>query len=132
MLSIAPEQIYEAVLVIDQADRDDISSGQPVELKLDHDPDRTRSAVIAAISDRHLEIAPKQLSNKFGGPLPTVAARRGEERLSGIAYQATASLPAEESLLRPGLRGRARLAVDRRTLLDRLWLYVKHTFHFRM
>ena len=132
VLSIAPVQSYEAVLVIDQADRDDIVAGQPVELKLDHDPDRTRRAVIAAISDRHLEIAPKQLSNKFGGPLPTVVGQRGEERLSGIAYQATASLPAEEGLLRPGLRGRARLAVDRRTLLDRLWLYVKHTFHFRM
>ena len=132
LLSIAPTENYQAVLVIDQSHRDDVKEGDPVELKFDHLPSKTYSATLDTISDRHLEFAPPALSNKSAGELPTVTDSQGRERLTSIAYQGTVVIKEDMKLMRPGLKGWARFEVDRRTAGEHLWRYIRQTFHFRL
>lgn len=132
LLSIAPNEQREAVLVVDQEDRNDLEVGQTVELKFDHLPDRTYTGTIEKISVRHLEYAPKALSTKYGGQLPTVTDAEGQERLTSIAYQATVLLADDTSLLRAGMTGKARFSMATRSAGDWLWRYLRRTFHFRL
>ncbi len=132
VLSIAPNENLQAVLVIDQSHRDDVWEGEPVELKFDHLPSKTYSTTLDTISDRHLEFAPPALSNKSSGELPTVTDKQGRERLTSIAYQATVLIREDTELMRPGLKGWARFEVDRRSAGEHLWRYFRQTFHFRL
>lgn len=132
LLSVAPASTMEAVMLVDQGDRNFIRPGTPVELKLEHLPDRTYAADVREISHRHVEFAPDALSNKLGGSLSTVTDEQGRERLTSPAYQATVTLPEDEQLMVPGLRGKARFLVDERTAGEWLWRYFRQTFHFRM
>ncbi len=132
LLSIAPNNRLQAIVLIDQADRDDLIVGQELELKFDHLPDRTYKGTIADISKEELEYAPAQLSNKLGGELATVTDAQGRERLQSIVYQATVLLERDTRLLKPGMRGRTRFLVDYRSAWDWLWRYIRRTFHFRL
>ncbi len=132
LLSVAPDAEYQAVLVIDQNDRDDFRANEDISLKLDSKPASVRVGQIREISDRHLESAPAPLSNKFGGELATTTDLRGNERLDGSAYQAIVPLAAIPGTLKPGVRGQARFPMDTRTAGGWAWRYLKRTFHFRM
>jgi putative peptide zinc metalloprotease protein len=132
LLSIAPSDRLNAILIIDQGDRNDILVGQTVEIKFDSLPDQTYRGKVKEISERDLEFVPKTLSNKLGGELPTVTDDQGRERLTSNAYQATVQLERDTRLLRPGMRGRARFVVDRRPAGDWIWRYLRRTFHFRL
>ena len=132
LLSIAPNSELEAVLLVDQSQRNDMSVGEPVELKFSHVPDKTYHATVKDISQRHIEFAPQALSNKSGGDLSTITDQQGRERLTSIAYQATVVLQEDQSLMLPGLRGRTRFLVDRRTAGEWAWRYLRQTFHFRL
>ncbi|HEV3299263.1 MAG TPA: HlyD family efflux transporter periplasmic adaptor subunit [Planctomycetaceae bacterium] len=131
--SIAPKKEgNNAVLYVDQADRNDIRLGQTVQIQLEHVADRTYSGQIERISDREAEIAPEVLSSKAGGDLATTADSHGHERLTNSAYQATVRLDEDADLLRTGMRGRARFTVERRSAVGWLWRYFRRTFHFRL
>jgi putative peptide zinc metalloprotease protein len=132
ILAVAPSETCDAVLYIDQGDRDDISVGQEVQIKLEHLADRTYDGKIEKISARESEVAPETLSNKAGGELATVTDKQGHERLTSSAYQATVKLEGDTDLLRPGMRGRARVTVAHRSAAGWLWRYFRRTFHFRM
>ena len=132
ILSIAPDDRYQAVLVIDQADRNDIRVGGEVRIKLDDLPDKVFKGTVAEIGERHLELAPQPLTNKAGGDLPTVTDKEGRERLTSIAYQATVLLDEDAKLLKSGMRGRARFLVAKRSLGDWAWRYIRQTLNFRI
>jgi len=132
LLSIAPNKELEAVLLVDQSQRNDMSVGEPVELKFSHVADKTYHGTVKDISQRHIEFAPQALSNKSGGDLSTVTDQQGRERLTSIAYQATVVLQEDQSLMLPGLRGRTRFLVDRRTAGEWIWRYLRQTFHFKL
>jgi putative peptide zinc metalloprotease protein len=132
LLSIAPNDRLAVVMIIDQSDRNDVHKNQDVEIKFSHLADRTYHGKITAISDRHLEFAPPPLSNKYGGDLPTVTDDQGRERLTNPAYQATILLHEDTQLLKPGIRGKARCVVERRTAGQWMWRYFRETFHFRL
>lgn len=132
LASIAPDDHFDAVLLVDQADRRDVAIGQQVEIKLEHLPDKTYTAEVEEISKRHLEFAPDVLSNKYGGDLSTVTDPSGHERLASVAYQVKVRLEKDTPLLMPGMRGRARFLVDSRTAADWGWRYFRQTFHFRL
>ncbi|HUE13991.1 MAG TPA: HlyD family efflux transporter periplasmic adaptor subunit, partial [Planctomycetaceae bacterium] len=132
VLAVAPSDTCDAILYIDQGDRDDMSVGQEVQIKLEHVADRTYYGTIEKISERESEVAPEALSNKAGGELATVTDKQGHERLTSSAYQATVRLEGDTELLRPGMRGRARVTVDRRSAAGWLWRYFRRTFHFRL
>lgn len=130
--SIAPNKDYEAILVVDQGNRNEMKVGTPVKMKLEHLPDLTMNSEIKEISKRHLEFAPPGLTNKAGGELATVTDDQGRERLTSVAYQATVSVAEQLPLMKSGLRGRARIHVDKRSVGDWIWRYIRTTFHFRL
>ncbi|HEX6986291.1 MAG TPA: biotin/lipoyl-binding protein [Planctomycetaceae bacterium] len=134
LLAIAPaaeDGKIEATLLVDQADRNDVYEGQPVELRFDHIPDELYESEVAEFARRHVEYAPPPLSNKYGGPLATVSEQDGKERLASNAYQATVLLDADPDLMRPGLRGTARLDASRSAAAF-AWRWFWQTFHFRL
>ena len=121
-----------AVLLIDQADRYDVSAGQQINIKFDHLPAREWPGTIADISQSFRDTAPSELSNKMGGSIATVTDPSGRERLVGIAYEATVPLDNTRGLLVPGMRGEARLLVRERPLWLVLWRVLRRTFNFRL
>lgn len=130
--SIAPTDEMEAVLLVDQADRLDISVGDEVGIKFDHLPDRRFVGTVAEFSHRQLETAPERLSNKAGGGVATVTDPSGRERLQSAAYQAKVPLEDSDGLLMPGLRGKARCLIRERPLGTIIWRYIRKTFLFRL
>jgi putative peptide zinc metalloprotease protein len=145
LLSIAPSRLFQAIVLIDQGDINELSQGefaarledsekkhQLIELKFDHLPSRTYEGHIQEVSKNPLEYVPEQLSNKLGGDLPTVTDSQGRERLLSSVYQATVELDVDTDLLRSGMRGLARFRVEERTAGQWLWRYLNQTFHFRL
>lgn len=131
--SIAPQQQFEAVVLIDQADRSEAEVGRSVRLKIELLPDLVLDGQISRIADRHREFAPPSLSNKYGGPLATVSDPSGQEKLADHVYEATVDLGGvDPQLLRTGLRGEARLLIGHRTLGEWLWRYLRSTFKFHL
>lgn len=132
LLSIAPDEHFQAVLVVDQADRNDLSEGIEVRIKLDDLPDKTYHGTVSEIAAAHMVFAPVALSNKAEGGLATKTDPEGREKLQSIAYQATVLLEEDAPLLKSGLRGRARFQVATRSASDWLVRYIRQTFHFRL
>lgn len=145
LLSIAPNDQFQAIVLIDQGDINDLiqddlaerlqqsqKQRRPMELKFDHLPARTYEARIKDISSSPLDYVPELLSNKLGGELPTMTDSQGREKLLSPVYQATVELTEDTSMLSSGMRGRARFWVDERTAGQWLWRYICRTFHFRL
>ena len=109
-----------------------MSEKQPVEIKFEHLPNRIYTGTIDVIARGQSNFSPEALSNKLGGALPTVTDAQGRERLTSIAYQATVHLTTDVHLIKPGMRGRARWSVGRRSTGEWIWRYVTRTFHFRL
>lgn len=133
VLSIAPDDRFQAVLLIDQGDREDVRVGQAVEIKLDHLPSEIFEGTVSEMAEIHAEFADTKLSNKTpGGELPTVTDRQGRERLTSIAYEATVLLDEQSDMLRAGMRGKSRFKVGHRSAWQWSWRWLRHTFHFRL
>ncbi|MGZ0170165.1 MAG: hypothetical protein ACKVHE_11460 [Planctomycetales bacterium] len=145
LLSVAPSHLFQAIVLIDQGDINELSQAelvarledsekkhQIIQLKFDHLPSRTYEGHIQEVSKNPLEYVPEQLSNKLGGDLPTVTDSQGRERLLSSVYQATVELDQDVDLLRSGMRGLARFRVEERTAGQWLWRYINQTFHFRL
>lgn len=132
LLSLAPDDRFQAVLLVDQGDRNDIDVGSEAEIRLEHLPHRTFHGTIREISERHAAFSPRVLSNKAGGEVPTVTDERGRERLMSHAYYATVLLESDTATLKSGLRGKARVGVGHRSTAAWLWRWLRATFHFRL
>ena len=61
----------EAVLVVDQADRNMMREGQSVDLKLEGFPSTTWHSEIKEIAESELKVTPQRLSTQHGGELPS-------------------------------------------------------------
>ena len=101
MLSIAPDKKMQAVMLVQQDDRNDFKEGQKVLLRCYHLPDRIYKGTIAIISNQQSDYAPRSLSNKVGGDLSTTSDSEGREKLTNISYQATVVLDQDLELLQP-------------------------------
>jgi putative peptide zinc metalloprotease protein len=132
LCSVAPDDRFQAVLLVDQSDRGDISEKQEVQIKFDHLPSEVFEGTIADIGERHMEFAPASLTNKAGGELATVTDPQGRERLTSIAYEATVLLDGNSGPLCAGMRGRSRFLVGHRSAWQWVWRWYRHTFHFRL
>jgi putative peptide zinc metalloprotease protein len=123
----------EAVVVIDQADRNLVRKDQRVYIKIDELPHDTFTSKVAEIAESELKISPPRLSNKSGGELPTKTdPHSGVERPVSTSYQARVPLDDETGLMRLGLRGTARIQTDWIPLGTRFWRFVTHTFNFKL
>ncbi|MBT6493226.1 MAG: HlyD family efflux transporter periplasmic adaptor subunit [Planctomycetaceae bacterium] len=132
LLSVAPDDRFEAVLLVDQAHRNDIAPEQKVAIKLDQRPGKVFRGRIVKVSQRPRSIAPKALSIKFGSDVPTVTDAQGREELSRFAYEAVAILDEPGEHLLAGSRGKARFAGKRRTAGQWAWRWLNETIRFRM
>jgi putative peptide zinc metalloprotease protein len=123
----------EAVLVIDQSDRNMVRPEQRVFIKIDELPHDTFTSQIAEIAESELKVSPQRLTNKYGGELATKTdPHSGAERPISTSYQARVPLDDETGLMRLGLRGTARIQTDWLPLGTRLWRFVTHTFNFKL
>jgi len=122
----------KASLVIDQADIDFVTKGQKVKIELDELAGQPFMAEIADIAEAELSVSPGQLSNKYGGELPTETDASGVERPMSTSYLARVPLDNSGGLLRIGLRGKAKIYAGKRTLWQRVFRYVAQTFNFNM
>ncbi|MCA8988704.1 MAG: HlyD family efflux transporter periplasmic adaptor subunit, partial [Planctomycetaceae bacterium] len=132
LMSVAPSDAMQAVLLVSQDDRNELHLGTPVLMRCYHLPDQIFEGVITEIADRQSDYAPRQLSNKSGGDLATVTDQEGREKLTELAYQATVKLSEQTDLMFSGLSGRARFIVDKRSIGGWIWRYIRQTFHFRL
>ena len=132
LCSIAPDDRLEAVLFIDQADRNDLQEGHRIRIKFDHLPEEIYEGAIEDLSTQAVGYVPSVLSNKTGGPLPTVTEEGGRERLTSVAWQARVVLDRDTNLFVSGLRGRARVVISDRSLGTWLYRWIRSTVHFRL
>ncbi|MCA9063506.1 MAG: hypothetical protein KDA96_10620 [Planctomycetaceae bacterium] len=140
LLSIAPNDQLQAILYVEQGDRDDLNDDTEIEIKMDHLPDVTYvsriSSPISAIGDL---VAPEALTTQYNGPLPTEADQSGKQKLATPHYRAAVELSfhredlaSDGFLMKPGMRGTARFQVGHRTLADWGWRYLCETFRFKV
>ena len=144
LISIAPVGDYQAIVLIDQGDRNELvhkedfaeqladSESHVIQLRFDHLPSRTYEGLVEHVSRNPMEYVPETLSNKLGGELATVTDSQGRERLQSPAYQATVRLSKDCELFRTGMRGKARFLVEERTAWAWLKRYWNTTFNFRL
>jgi putative peptide zinc metalloprotease protein len=123
----------EAVMVIDQADRNIIRDGQAVDIKLEGFPSTTLHSQLAEIAESELKVSPQRLSSKSGWDLATKTdPHTGAEKPMSTSYQARAPIDDPEGLILLGIRGQARIYTDWLPLGTRLWRLVSHTFNFKL
>jgi len=132
LFSVAPNERFQAVLLVDQSDRSDLAIEQTVEIKFDHLPLQVFEGKIAKIAERHTEFAPGTLTNKAQGELATVTDREGRERLTSVAYEATVLLDEQSGRLCAGMRGRSRFLVGHRSSWQWVLRWYRQTFNFRL
>ncbi|MEE2780622.1 MAG: biotin/lipoyl-binding protein [Planctomycetota bacterium] len=122
----------EAVLAIDQSDRNFVATGQTVEIIINHLPDKTFDSAIEQIATTEMTDPPVRLTDRAGGELMTETGPRGREQLMSTTYQARVLLDDPEHLLRVGLRGQAKIHTAPRTLGSRVWRLITETFNFKL
>jgi len=128
----APRRL-EAVLIVDQSDRNIVREGQTVDVKLEGLPFKTFRGAISQIAASELKVSPLRLSTRAGGELPTKTdPHTGVERPQSTSYQACVPLDDPDGLALLGQRGQARVYTDWLPLGTRLWRLVAHTFHFKL
>ena len=124
-----PEQ-WEAVLIIDQADMEQVRTGQDVRLLLDALSLSSLSGQVAEISQQKLDRSPESLSIQSGGQLSTHTDRFGNNHPTSSSYTALVPIEGIPAPLAIGLRGTASIRTGSITLASRLWQYLCRTFCF--
>lgn len=139
LLKIAPSSRLQAVAYIDQTDREDLPENAYVELKLDHLPGISYEAPVTLVSRKDEQMAPPQLTTKYGGTLGTRPDDQGQESLTRATYQAIVEMhfihdesKADSVLIKPGMRGQMRFLVDDRTIFQWGKRYLYETFRFNI
>jgi putative peptide zinc metalloprotease protein len=123
----------EAVLVVDQADRNLVKEGDLVDIKLEGFPSTTIHSEIEEIAGSELKISPPRLATKHGGELPTKTdPHTGVERPQSTSYQARVPIEDPEAEYPLGQRGQARVYTRWLSLGDRFWRMLSQTFNFKM
>jgi putative peptide zinc metalloprotease protein len=125
-----PER-YDALVVIDQSDVQQVRLGQEVEIKLDEFPERVFRGRIEEIARMDLKISPRHLSNKSGGELSTKTDASGVERPMAVSYQVRVPIDAPAGVLRSGFRGRAKIFTPWQPAAAQAWRWFCQTFHFK-
>jgi putative peptide zinc metalloprotease protein len=122
----------EAVVYIDQVDRNLIHADQTVDIKVFELPHDTFTRKIAEIAERESQVCPQRLSNKAGGEVATKTDPHGTERPVSTLYQARVPIDDETGLMCLGLRGTARIHTDWIPLGTRFYRFLSHTFNFKL
>lgn len=130
LFTITPSNEWDAILIVDQADSRTLQQGDAVELKLDAFPGRTFEGRIRQIASRHDAGVPESLTTRFGGTLPTVTGRNGQEQLRLGACQVRVELQDAPDGVRQEMRGTARCVGENRTVGKWIVSHVLRTLMF--
>ena len=122
----------EVMIIVDQADWSFLKEGQNVELKFDALPLDILKTTITERSARSIEAAPKRLTAKAGGELATITDESGIERPQSTSFPAKAPLENPDGILRLGLRGRAKIHTEPKTIWQRVSRLVQQTLNFKL
>ncbi|NLX97557.1 MAG: HlyD family efflux transporter periplasmic adaptor subunit, partial [Rhodopirellula sp.] len=96
----------EAVIIVDQSDRNLVLPEQRVDILVEGFPDAPIKGAIEEISESELKVSPPRLSTKHGGELPTQTdPTTGIERPQSTSYQARVPIDDPEGMYLLGLRG---------------------------
>jgi putative peptide zinc metalloprotease protein len=123
---------FDAMLVVDQSDTDQVFVGQQVKMMLDELPGVTLRSRITEKSNDPMKATPKQLSNKTGGSIETKLDESGILRPVNISYEARAPMDDADNNLLSGLKGQAKIDGPWHSLGWRVWRFLQRTFHFRL
>ena len=127
-----PEQ-FEALLYVEEADKDFIKPGQSVRIKLDAYAGQLLEATIEdskAISSEPVKYISPSMTVQSGGKIPAQTDPSGRAEPLKPTFQVTVDLPGDPRLYRPGMRGRAKVSVDPRSLGWRFLRLATRTFRF--
>ena len=132
VMSLAPRDGLQAVLLIDQNSRNDLAVGQAVLLQCQPWSGRYWNSQIAEIGERDTDEAPAALAGAGGGVALTTDPQ-GRQRMLSAAYRGIVPL-AGEDVIEPllGTTGRARVIVTHRTTAGWCWRFLSQTFRFRL
>jgi len=119
-----------AVLVIDQADRNSVRTGQRVRIRLDEVPGEILLGTVTEIAKNDLKVVPRELAG--GADLLTQTDQHGVTRPLETSYQVRVHLDDHDHRLLVGARGRAKILVDAQPLGQRFYRYLKRTFNFSL
>jgi len=127
-----PKQL-EARLVIDQGDMDLVRVGQKATLRFYSHPLDSRQGTIAKLAESDAEAIPEELSTAAGGEVPTKPdPTTGRQVPIETLYYAVVPLENRDGLLKPGMRGSARIKARSLTLARRVWRWFNRTFRFKV
>jgi putative peptide zinc metalloprotease protein len=127
---IGPTGSMEAVVVVDQHDRDLVKVGDEVEIMYDAAQLESVKGKIISFAETEMKESPSNLAISAGGKLDTKADEYGRNRPISTSYQAKVVLEDPTVPLRPGYRGQAKVHLAWRSLGSRFYRYVAKTFNF--
>ncbi|XZE53662.1 hemolysin D [Planctomycetaceae bacterium SH139] len=130
---IGDPNALEAVLVLDQGDRNLVTEGMDVDLKFDAARNLTFYSKMGEVSESPLNAASMALSSQTGGDLQTeIDPATGQPRPRSVSYQVRVPLDVDAIPLRIGYRGSAKIHTEPKSLGWRLWRIITQTFNFEL
>jgi putative peptide zinc metalloprotease protein len=129
---VADSRDWQAVVVVDQEDVEFLRVGDEAEILLDAVRDRVFVGRVEEIALGELQDAPRRLSHKAGGELPTKSTSASIERPTSTSYQVRIRVSDPEARMRIGWRGTARIQVAPMSPAARLLRSLNRTFHFQL
>lgn len=131
----APEEQFEAILLVSQEETEPLMPGQSVQLWLNSAPGTVLRAMTGELSAQPVESIPAALALKLGGEIPTQTDANLRERPLNPRYQVAAVVvkpqpDSESATTLSGATGVAFVQVGYRSLASRLWRWALQTFHF--
>jgi hypothetical protein len=131
VLTVAPPNEFQAVLLIDQQSQHSFAPGREVRIKLDHAPQDVLRGVIETCSvlSELSSVAGERSGDGFGVD-KAAAARSATGAPTARVVQAVVRLNGADAPLVAGLRGQARAIAVHPSLAVWAWRHAKRTFNF--
>ncbi len=126
-----PERL-SALLVIDQNDIELVKTGASVRVQIDALPSTIYMGKLHEIAGGEMKSLPPELAQEAGGSMATRVDSRGAPVAQSVSYLSEVPLDDTEGILKPGLRGRAKIFTGYQTVGTRLWRWATRTFHFEL
>lgn len=127
---VAPEQVMEGIMVVDQHDRDLLALDDKVSVMLESARLESLHGKIVGFSSSAMKEAPPQLAIQSGGTLDTKSDESGKTVPISTSYQVRVQFTSDNVPTRPSYRGESRVHLAWRSLGWRLYRYCIKTFNF--
>ena len=127
---VAPSSKMEAIIIVDQHERNLLAKGNEVEIMFDAAPLQSVKGKIVSFAETKMTETPANLSITSGGTLDAKTDEMGRTRPISTSYQVRVEYVDLQVPLRPGYRGNAKVHLAWKSLGFRLYRYVSKTFNF--